>query len=94
MGLDPGRFWSLTPREISREFMAREKAVARATAENAWLAWHVAALTRAKKLPPLKKMIDGLTRPNRANRQSPEIQLAMMKSMFLAFGGDPQQLRE
>lgn len=60
--------------------------------ELAWLAWHTAALTRARKMPKLKDMLStARTRPR--ERQSAEVQEAMIKAMFLAYGGDPEELK-
>jgi len=50
-------FWALTPHET---YMAIEAAAWRLEREHrrdAWLAWHVAALTRAKRLPALKRLL-------------------------------------
>jgi hypothetical protein len=42
----------------------------------AWLAWHVAALSRAKKLPTLKSMMVSKKQPQR--RQTWQEQMAVM----------------
>lgn len=61
--------------------------------DKAWLAWHIAALGRAKQLPKLHTLQTGKKRRHQNGRkQSPEIQLAQMKALFLAFGGDPKDL--
>jgi hypothetical protein len=52
-------FWDMTPREIQAAIEAdiwRRELVHR---RDAWLAWHVAALSRAKRLPPLQRMLGG-----------------------------------
>lgn len=61
--------------------------------DKAWLAWHIAALGRAKKLPKLHELQTGKKKRRQPGRkQSSEIQLAQMKAIFLAFGGDPKDL--
>jgi hypothetical protein len=42
---------------VVRALRARRRALRREHREFAWLAWHVAALTRAKRLPALVKML-------------------------------------
>ncbi len=62
-GIGIEEFWRLTPVET---VMSIEAAVWRANHEQrarAWLAWHVAALSRARKLPPLRRL---LREPRRA----------------------------
>lgn len=56
------------------------------------LAWHIVALDRTKTLPKLETL---LIRPGKAGqKKSPEELLLAMKSIFLAFGGDPKELRK
>lgn len=55
------------------------------------LAWHIVALDRTKKLPKLETLF--VKQDRRRHRKSPEEMLAAMKSIFLAFGGDPEELR-
>lgn len=81
-GGDPARFWSVTPREAAREMQAM---MARRRADHdqtAWLAWHIEALARTKKLPPLRDMLSTSKR-GRRERQDPETLAAAIK---LAFG--------
>ena len=57
MGLGVAEFWAMTPREVA---MAAQAANRRARSEHrrdAWLAWHVGALARVKRLPPLKQLM-------------------------------------
>jgi len=54
-------FWELTPRET---LMTIEAAIWRRRQErerDLWLAWHMAALQRAKRLPTLKRLLSGMT---------------------------------
>lgn len=89
-GLDPERFWKLTPREIARETLSHIRLLEREHDERAWLAWHIAALPRERKFPRLKQLMSQRKKPKKP--QSPDIQLAQMRAMFLAFGGDPKEL--
>ena len=57
----------------------------------AWLAWHVAALTRAQKLPELSSMI---TQQQKQGPQTAEEQEISLDQLFLAWGGDPAQLAQ
>lgn len=54
-------FWSLTPRELMLHFEAYEARAVREHQRDAWLAWHIAALSRAKRLPSLRRLM-GLDR--------------------------------
>lgn len=56
------------------------------------LAWHIVALDRTKKLPKLETLLIG-ARHGSGRRQTPEEHLVAMKSIFLAFGGDPEELK-
>lgn len=57
----------------------------------AWHAWHVAALTRAEKMPALDVMF---TKQKAQAEQSGDEQVIMLDHLFLAWGGDPAQLAE
>lgn len=60
----------------------------------AWLAWHMAALQRMKRLPKFDKMISRrATRRGASERQTPDQMLAAMKTLFLVNGGDPKDLK-
>ena len=50
-------FWSLTPRETYATIEASSWRLEREHRRDAWLAWHIAALSRAKRLPPLQRLI-------------------------------------
>lgn len=56
----------------------------------AWLAWHVAALTRAQKMPELSSMFEQQKR----GPQTAEQQEISLDQLFLAWGGDPAQLAQ
>lgn len=83
----------MTPLELAREMSATLARLTREQDDRAWIAWHIAALGRAKKLPKLHEMQTGRKRRKAPSRkQSSEIQLAQMKAIFLAFGGVPNEL--
>lgn len=50
-------FWSLTPRETYVVIQAAQWRMEREHRRDMWLAWHVAALSRAKRLPALKGLL-------------------------------------
>lgn len=57
MGLSPDEFWRLTPFEfnmIAESFMARRE---QKTNDLIYLAWHIEAFSRAKKLPRLESLL-------------------------------------
>lgn len=88
-GFEPSRFWEITLREAEREFRGLAKVRERETNERLWLAWHIVALDRTEKLPPLDTL---LVKSQPKRPQSGEEKLLAMKSIFLAFGGDPAEL--
>lgn len=47
----------MTPRETMQTIEAATWRLEQEQRERAWLAWHVAALSRAKKLPPLGRLL-------------------------------------
>ena len=64
----------------------REAAV-RAHNANAWLAWHVEALARQKKLPSLERLMLRSAEHVVEKRQTPEQMLAIARMLTLAMGG-------
>lgn len=91
-GFDPARFWDITPKEIDREMRGAMQRMEREADERMSLAWHIVALDRTKKLPKLETlMISGSRRRTKA--QTPEEHIIAMKTIFLAFGGDPAELK-
>lgn len=79
-------------READREMQAAVKRREREADERIAHAWHIVALDRSRKLPPLDELLS--SRRRRAEqKQTPEEMLVAMKSIFLAFGGDPEELR-
>jgi len=51
-------FWQMTPREVYAAIDAATWRMKQKHWENAWLAWHTAALERSKRMPSLKDLID------------------------------------
>ena len=49
----------MTPRETNAAIEAFAWRVEREHRRDAWLAWHVAALSRARRLPPLRRLLGG-----------------------------------
>jgi hypothetical protein len=57
------------------------------------LAWHIVALDRTKRLPKLETLLSSGVRRQSGRRQTPEEHLIAMKTIFIAFGGDPAELK-
>lgn len=58
-GFPPGDFWGLTPRLYLAHMLGASDRLEREHRNTAWLAWHVEALHRAKKLPEAKQFMSG-----------------------------------
>lgn len=56
-GLSVDEFWRMTPRETRLAFDAANWRVERERRNLAWLAWHVAAMIRSRRLPSLRRLI-------------------------------------
>lgn len=91
-GFDPARFWEITLREADREMRGAMRRQEREANERMSLAWHTVALDRTKTLPKLDTLM--IRSGTRGRKKSPEEMLLAMKSIFLAFGGDPEELRK
>lgn len=89
-GFEAARFWKITPKEVEREMHGAGLRREREHNERAWLAWHIVALDRTKKLPKLETL---LISGKQARPQTPEEHELALKAIFLAFGGDPKDLR-
>jgi len=61
-GVRVAEFWDLTPRELFAVVEAATWQREQAQRRDMWLAWHIAALSRTKRLPALQKLI----RPGKA----------------------------
>ena len=61
-------FWDMTPRETAKTIEAANWCMDQDQRARAWLAWHVAALSRVKRLPPLSRLVN----PPEAKRLEPD----------------------
>ena len=83
-GLDPASFWTLTPRLYLAHMRGAADRLEDKHRNRAWLAWHVEALSRQKKLPDAKTFIGaGVSAPQ---QQSPEVLEAMCSALAAAWG--------
>ncbi len=57
MGLTVAEFWAMTPREMAMAAKAHNRRSRSEHRRDAWLAWHVGALVRTKRMPPLKQLM-------------------------------------
>ena len=74
----PALFWRLTLREISVILKGASANLRRRHDEAAWLAWHIEALARAKKLPKLETLLSQQSKQPRKRRQmTPEEMISM-----------------
>src|SRR5262245_10879615 len=76
-GYDGAEFWGLTPRELDRYMRAARKRLEREHDANAWLAWHIAGMVRAKKMPKLESLLS--RKSGRPRRQSVAEQLHLLE---------------
>lgn len=56
-GITVADFWGMTPRETWAAMDAAAWRMEQEQRNRAWLAWHTAALSRAKRMPPLSKLL-------------------------------------
>lgn len=82
-GLDPAHYWGLTYRETQAIIDGAAARLRREQDDRAWLAWHVEALHRTKKLPKLKDMLRGKS----SRRKTPEEMIAIAHRWTAALGG-------
>jgi hypothetical protein len=57
LGFDPESFWDQTFRTLAIAMNGKLRAARRDHNQRAWLAWHIAAMGRAKKIPRLASML-------------------------------------
>ena len=70
-GQEPSLFWRLTYREIGVILGGVSLRLQREHNERAWAAWHIAAMSRAKKMPKLKELLQEDKKPT-GRRMTPE----------------------
>jgi hypothetical protein len=83
LGYDLDSFWDQTPRTLSLAFAAYDETQVNDYNGRAWLAWHMAALSRSKKLPPLRNLMSKVTTPKSAMEE----QIAGLVRWVRATGG-------
>ena len=74
-GLDPAKFWRMTPYEIVKHIECeaeRKKEQEAAIVQTAWL---TEAMARTKKLPKLEKLLKEIDKPPRRQRTSTDAEL-------------------
>ncbi len=71
MGHSVSEFLDLTPREFWMAMRASQWRIDRQRREAAWIAWHTAALMRARKLPTLSRFLgkDAGSGPAKSRKQ-------------------------
>jgi len=77
----------LTPRAFNAAMIGASRRIRRERDLAAWQAWHIAALSRSKRLPSLEKMLG-----KRGKRQTPREQAAALLHLAGAWGADPEQI--
>lgn len=82
-GLPPDRFWDITPRLCVAEMEAARDRLQRDRDDRIELAWMVAALGRADRLPSLESLLD---RQVTAKPQTVEEQEAMLRILANVWG--------
>lgn len=85
LGFDEDDFWRKTPRQIATAFKGKAAQFRREHNERAWMVWHIVAMPRSKRLPPIRKLMvkDRDRRP-----QSSEQMLSIAKQWTLLLGGE------
>jgi len=78
-------FWRLTLREISVILKGARARMTREHDANVWLAWHIEALARTKKLPKLNDMQAG--KPLKRRRMTAEEMVSMAHLWTAATAG-------
>lgn len=80
-GYDPDGFWCLTPVELYRRLTAATRRFERQRQQAMSVAWHTAALQRAKTMPRLNSFLKGAPEHKPPRRQSWQEQLAILNSL-------------
>lgn len=76
-GNDPAYLWDISFREYRAIMKGAANRLKREHNANAWLAWHIEALARQKKLPKLQSMLHS-DKPKR--RQTVDEQIAVARA--------------
>jgi hypothetical protein len=83
--LDPACFWRSTLREIAAVLKGAGARLTQEQDARAWLAWHIEALARVKKLPRLEEMQSKRRRSVR--RMTPDEMIAIAHLWTAATAG-------
>lgn len=83
MGFEPDAFWDQTVRTITLAFQATTQRLEREHNERMSLAWHVAALSRTKKLPKLQTMLARSTVKRAPQSWQQQLEIAKMWTAVL-----------
>jgi hypothetical protein len=83
-GYPEPEFWNCTPLQANLAFKAAKLRFNREHNESAWHAYHVAAMSRAKKIPKLEKL---LIREQARKPQTWQEMRSMVRVMNAMFGG-------
>jgi len=86
-GFDGNAFWSLTPRLYLAHMSGAKQRFEREHKDQAWLVWHIAALSRSEKIPDFKQFVGGGA--GKVERQSRETLQAMGDVLAAVWGADP-----
>lgn len=78
-------FWRLTLREISIILDGAAEGMIQEQNGRAWLAWHIEALARSKKMPTLASMQS--ERPRKRRKMTPEEMISMAHLWTAATAG-------
>jgi len=73
-GGNPDQFWRSTPREVLAFLEGVQLRLEREHQARAWLAWHIAALPRAKRLPKLEDLLGKREQAVKRPKSSAEIE--------------------
>lgn len=90
-GFEPDAFWDQTSRTLAIAYEAKRLAGVDAHNARMTLAWHVAALQRTARLPPLRKLLVSAGHRGFV-RQTPEQMLAIATLYVAAKGGEIKRL--
>jgi len=89
MGYLEADFWRNTPRQIIRQMKARQRQLRDEHNARAWIAWTTAALTRAKKMPKLERL---MVKDHSRRRQTAAEQYEIVKAWNAALGGTTSKM--
>lgn len=97
-GLTIPEFLALTPFMLSQYLDAKNKDDRR---QYEWehslamsTAWHTAAFTRMKRMPPLKKVLSGITSPDKNEEMTLEGFVAKIEEINRLWGGDDKRVKK